>query len=160
MLWQLATRMNMTSPNPLLKTLILATVLSGLPGPCLVGAAPAQGAADPYPRLPKPGAKVPLDADTYFIYGFTSQPKLGTVVMKVEIFRRDGQRDTAYTVKGDVDMPSMRGAHSTGPKPFALSKKGAYLLPAPLVMPGDWELRFTFEKNGKTVLQGAYLFEL
>jgi len=139
-------------------TLLLAGALLALTGASLAAAPPA--AQQDYPRLPKPGEKVPLDAETYFIYGFATPPKLGTVVMRVEIFRRDGTRDTSWQVKGDVDMPSMRGAHSTGPKPFALSKKGAYLLPAPLVMPGDWEVRFTFEKNGRPVLQGAYLFDL
>jgi len=54
----------------------------------------------------------------------------------------------------------MRGAHSSGPKAFALSNKGVYLLPVQLVMPGDWEIRFSFLKNGQTVLRGAYLFDL
>jgi len=101
-----------------------------------------------------------LDADTYFIYGFTTHPKLGTAIMRVEIFHRDGQRDTSYTVKGDVDMPSMRGAHAMGAKPFVLSTKGHYLRPVPLVMPGDWEFRFIFEKGGKPTFRGAYLFNL
>ena len=107
-----------------------------------------------------PGVKVPIDPDTYFIYGFTKPPKLGTAIMKVEIFHQDGKRDTTFTGKGDADMPSMRGAHSSGDQPFSLSKKGVYLLPVRLVMPGDWELRFTFEKNAKTVFLGAYLFDL
>ena len=113
-----------------------------------------------YRPLAKPGEKVPLDTDHYFIYGFTKPPKLGTAIMRVEVFTRDGKRDTSFTVKGDADMPSMRGAHSTGNKEFALSAKGVYLLPVRLVMPGDWEVRFTFVKNGKTVLRGAYLFDL
>ena len=80
--------------------------------------------------------------------------------MKVEIFRRDGKPDTSFVVKGDVDMPSMRGAHSAGEKEFTLSKKGAYLFPASIVMPGDWEFRFTFEKDGKVVFRGAHEFEV
>jgi hypothetical protein len=78
----------------------------------------------------------------------------------VEIFTREGKQDTSYVVKGDLDMPSMRGAHSTGEKEFSLSKNGAYLLPSHLVMPGDWEFRFTFEKNGQKVFRGAYLFDI
>jgi hypothetical protein len=113
-----------------------------------------------YNAVPKPGEKVPLGADRYFVYGFDTPPKLGTAIMRVEIFTRDGRRDTTFVVRGDVDMPSMRGAHRTGAKEFSLSAKGVYLLPVPLVMPGDWEFRFTFEKSGKTVLRGAYLFEL
>jgi len=110
--------------------------------------------------LPKPGAKVPLDKDHYFTYGFTQPPKLGNAVMRVEIFTLDGKRDPSFAIRGDADMPSMRGAHSSGPKPFVLSKKGAYLLPIQLVMPGDWEITFSFEKGGGTILRGVYLFDL
>lgn len=110
--------------------------------------------------LPKPGQRVLLDGNSYFVYGFTKAPKLGMCIMKVEIFRRDGSRDTSFSVKGDADMPSMRGAHATGDKEFSLSAKGMYLLPVNLVMPGDWEVRLSFAKNGQTILRGAYLFDL
>ncbi|MEI7614974.1 MAG: hypothetical protein WCK63_18895 [Betaproteobacteria bacterium] len=126
----------------------------------LEGSPPPEAARKVYTTLPKPGQKVALDPDTYFIYGFTKQPKLGMAVMRVEVFRKGGQRDTSYTVKGDLDMPSMRGAHSSGDRPFACSKQGVYLLPVSLVMPGDWELRFTFEKKGFAGFHGAYLFDL
>lgn len=113
-----------------------------------------------YQALPKPGEKIPLDADCYFTYGFDKQPKLGMTIMRVEIFSRDGKRDTSFVVKGDADMPSMRGAHASGEKEFSLSAKGVYLLPVRLVMPGDWEVTFTFLKKGKVVYRGAYLFDL
>ena len=127
-----------------------------------VGAGPVPQNLKPedYKPLPKPGEKVPIDADYYFVYGFASPPKIGTAVMRVEILSRDGRRDTTFIVKGEVDMPSMSGAHKTGNKEFSLSAKGVYLLPVPLVMPGDWEFRFTFERSGKTVLLGAYRFEV
>jgi YHS domain-containing protein len=113
-----------------------------------------------YQPLPSPGKKVPLGAHHYFVYGFAQAPKLGTAIMRVEVFTLDGRPDTTFVVKGDADMPSMRGAHSTGARKFALSARGTYLLPIPLVMPGDWEVRFTFEREGKTVLRAAYLFDL
>jgi hypothetical protein len=113
-----------------------------------------------YQKLPKPGEKVFIDADHYFIYGFDKPPKLGMSIMKVEIFSRGGKRDTSYIVKGDADMPSMRGAHSSGDKEFSLSAKGVYLMPVRLVMPGDWEVTFTFINNGKVKFRGAYLFDL
>ena len=140
---------------------MLALVLA-LGAACL----PAARAADPSPAkrdfqtLAKPGEKIALDAKHYFTYGFAKQPKLGTSIMRVEIFSRDGVRDTSFTVKGDADMPSMRGAHSSGDQNFSLSAKGVYLLPVRLVMPGDWEVCFTFLKDGKPVLRGAYLFDL
>jgi hypothetical protein len=80
--------------------------------------------------------------------------------MRVEIFSREGVRDTSFAVKGDADMPSMRGAHSSGDHDFALSAKGVYLLPVRLVMAGDWEVCFSFLKDGKTVLRGAYPSDL
>ena len=113
-----------------------------------------------YQSLPGPGEKIELDADHYFTYGFASKPKIGTAIMRVEIFTRDGKRDTSFVVKGDADMPSMRGAHSTGDHAFTLSAKGVYLLPVQLVMPGDWEVKLTFIKKGKAVLRGSYLFDL
>lgn len=113
-----------------------------------------------YQQLKKPGEKIPLTAGYYFTYGFEKPPKLGMAIMRVEIYNRDGKLDTSHTVKGDVDMPSMRGAHSSGDKDFSLSAKGVYLLPVRLVMQGDWEIRFTFLKNGKPTFRGAYLFDI
>ncbi|MBT0664627.1 hypothetical protein KI809_09985 [Geobacter pelophilus] len=120
---------------------------------------PANTKSD-YKSLPKPGEKVLIGAGHYFIYGFTKPPKLGTPIMKVEIFTSDGKRDTSFTVKGDADMPSMRGAHSTGSKEFSLSAKGVYLLPVWLSMPGAWEFRFTLLKKGNEQFRGAYLFSI
>lgn len=110
--------------------------------------------------LTKPGKKVPLAAGHYFTFGFEKQPKLGKAIMRVDIFTLDGQRDRSFVLKGDTDMPSMRGAHSTGDKKFVLSAKGVYLLPVQLVMPGDWEFKITIEKDGVTVFRGAYLFDI
>lgn len=122
-------------------------------------APPAAAAPADLPPFPKPGEKIPLGAGHYFVYGFDKPPKIGTRIMRVEIFSRDGAPDTSFAVRGDADMPSMRGAHSTGEKDFALSAKGVYLMPVQLVMPGDWEVRIVFLKDGKTVLRGVYLFD-
>ena len=128
--------------------------------PPTVFSAPTSTARVVFQKLPDPGEKIPLDADHYFIYGFEKQPKLGVDIMRVDIFTRDGKRDTSFVVKGDADMPSMRGAHASGEKEYTLSAKGAYLKPIRLVMPGDWEVTFTFMKKGKVVFRGAYLFDL
>lgn len=147
----------------MMRSLVLVALLAfcwGAVAPPPVLAAPASPSPAVYRTLPKPGGKVPLDADHYFIYGFDKPPKIGVAIMRVEVFTRDGKRDTSFVVKGDADMPSMRGAHTTGDKDFSLSAKGVYLLPVRLVMPGDWEVRFTFVKSGKTVFRGAYLFDI
>ncbi len=146
-----------------MKWLLLGALLAFSPAvatPPFVDAATSPAAQVVYQPLPKPGEKVTIDADYYFIYGFDKAPKIGVAIMRVEVFTRDGKRDTSFVVKGDADMPSMRGAHSTGDKEFSLSAKGVYLLPVRLVMPGDWEIRFTFVKAGKAVFRGAYLFDI
>jgi hypothetical protein len=111
----------------LMLAVTLALILCDTSLPTAI-ASPSTAAQIFYPPLPKPGERIPLDASYYFTYGFTKQPKLGTAIMRVEIFSRDGKQDTSFVVKGDADMPSMRGAHASGDKDFALSAKGVYLL--------------------------------
>jgi hypothetical protein len=132
----------------------------GVTAPVPLSAAPAPAVKAGYQPLTKPGQKISFDADHYLTFGFDKPPKLGMAIMRVEIFTHDGKRDTSFTVKGDADMPSMRGAHSAGEKAYSLSAKGAYLMPVRLVMPGDWEVTFTIIRNGKTIYRGAYLFDL
>jgi len=132
----------------------------GVFAPTFLFAAQAPAVQAGYQTFTKSGGKVPFDPDHYLIFGFDKAPKLGTAIMRVEIFRRDGKRDTSFTVKGAADMPSMRGAHGAGDKAYSLSAKGVYLMPVQLVMPGGWEVSFNVIKNGKTVYRGAYLFDL
>jgi hypothetical protein len=141
----------------LLGLLVLGLAVSAAPP---VIAAPSPQATEVYRTLPRPGEKIPLDAGHYFTYGFDKQPKMGTAIMRVEIFDKKGNRDTSFVAKGDADMPSMRGAHSSGAKEFSISAKGVYLLPVRLVMPGDWEIKFTFLKKGEVLFRGAYLFDI
>ena len=146
-----------------MKRFVLCALLAfslGVFTPLSIFATPPPAAKVVYQPLPKPGEKIALDADSYFIYGFEKPPKLGMAIMRVEIFNRNGKRDTSFVVKGDADMPSMRGAHSNGEQEYSLSAKGVYLKPVRLVMPGDWEVTFTFVKKGKVVFRGAYLFDL
>lgn len=143
----------------LIFTILFALTLGVAPS-SFIGAATQAAAKGDFRPLPNPGKKVQIDAGHYFIYGFNKPPRLGTPVMRVEIFTSDGKRDTSFVIKGDADMPSMRGAHSSGAKAFSLSSKGIYLLPVWLVMPGDWEIRFTFLKKGKEVFRGAHLFNI
>jgi len=118
------------------------------------------GQTPAYPSMPGPGKKVPIGNDQYIIYGFDKKPKLGTVIMKVEIFTKEGKKDTSFEVRADSGMPSMKGAHEAGDQPFKLSKKGDYLLPINIVMPGDWEIRMTLLKDGKVIFRGSYQFDV
>jgi len=111
-----------------------------------------------YAPMPEPGKKVPIGGGFYLIYGFDKKPKLGIAIMKVEIFDRDGRKDTSFDVKAHADMPSMKGAHVTVDRSFKLSRKGDYLAPQDIVMPGDWEIRLTIFKDGKVLFRGSYKF--
>lgn len=113
-----------------------------------------------YPPLPAPGRKVPIGDGYYLIYGFDKSLKMGTVIMKVEVFTAEGKKDTSLEVKADADMPSMRGAHATGDRAFKLSRKGDYLLPIAIVMPGYWEIKLTVLKGGKVIFRGRYNFNV
>jgi hypothetical protein len=127
------------------------------------GSAQSLGATEKMPvysPLPSPGNKVPLGDGYYLQYGFDKKPKLGTVIMKVEIFTKEGRKDTGFEVKADAGMPSMRGAHETGERPFQLSRKGDYLLPINIVMPGDWEIRLSVLRTGKVIFRGRYNFDI
>ena len=121
---------------------------------------PAPRQTPDYPPMPGPGKKVPIGEGYYLIYGFDKPLKMGRVIMKVEVFTADGKKDTSLEVKADADMPSMRGAHGTGDRPFQLSKKGDYLLPISIVMPGDWEIKLTVLKAGKVIFRGRYNFNV
>jgi hypothetical protein len=82
------------------------------------------------------------------------------VILKVEIFTKEGKKETSFEVKADAGMPSMRGAHDTGEKPFKLSNKGDYLLPVNIIMPGDWDIRLTISKDGKVLFRGRHNFNV
>lgn len=110
--------------------------------------------------MPAPGKKVPIGNDGYLIYGFDKKPKMGIVILKVEIFTPDGKRNTSMEVHADSGMPSMRGAHETGDQPCKLSKNGDYLVPIDIVMPGDWEVRLTVRKEGRVIFRGSHRFDV
>jgi hypothetical protein len=118
------------------------------------------GQALAFTAMPGTGKKVPIGNGAYLIYGFDKKPKMGTVIMKVEVYTPNGKQDTSMEVLGDSGMPSMRGAHETGDQPFKLSRKGEYLLPVNIVMPGDWEIRLTIRKDGKVIFRGSHKFDV
>lgn len=121
-----------------------------------MGAAPMPD----FPSMPAPGKKVPIGDGSYMIYSFDKPLKMGTVIMKVEIFTAEDKKETSLEVKADADMPSMRGAHGTGDRAFKLSNKGDYLLPISIIMPGDWEVKLTVAKGGKVIFRGRFNFNV
>lgn len=111
-------------------------------------------------ELPGSGKKCWIDARTYFVYKFVEQPKLGTAILKIQVFDKSGQRLTELGIEADYGMPSMPGAHDSGDVSFKLNKKGDYLLPVNIVMPGEWEMKLTFFKNKEAVYRGRFKFSV
>jgi len=106
------------------------------------------------------GKKIKLDDSHYFIYSFDKKPKMGTNILKIQVFDRDGKRDTSYEITGSSGMPSMGSAHDTGEQPFKLNKQGDYLLPVDVVMPGEWEVELQFLKDKKPIFSGTVNFDV
>jgi hypothetical protein len=124
---------------------------------------PASGALIEEPvftNLPASGKKCWIGEEFYFKYKFDKKPKLGTAILKVQLFDKKGARSTSLEILGASDMPSMRGAHDSGEVPFKLNKKGDYLLPVNVVMPGEWEVKLLFFKNKELIFRGRFLFKV
>jgi hypothetical protein len=108
----------------------------------------------------KAGQKTWIGDEYYFLYEFDKKPQMGTIIMKIQVFTKGGKQDSSLEITGGADMPSMRGAHSTGDKPFQLNKKGDYLLPVNVVMPGEWEVVLNFFKDKKPIFTGSVRFNV
>ena len=108
--------------------------------------------------LAKSGKKCWIGEVNYFTWQFDKTPKMGTSILIIKLYDRDGKRVTDVAITGQSDMPSMRGAHDSGEIAFKLNKAGDYLLPVNVVMPGDWEVRLTFSRNGIVIFRGKVTF--
>ncbi len=126
------------------------------------GLTPSGPQAQPpeFKDLPKAGQKCWIGEVNYFIYGFDKTPKMGTAILKVQLFDKDGNQVSDLDITGRSDMPSMRGAHDSGEVAFKLNKKGDYLLPVNIVMPGGWEVLLTFSRNKVVVFRGRIAFDV
>jgi len=110
--------------------------------------------------LPGQGKKCWIGDSLYFVYKFNARPKMGTTILKVQVFDKKGKKLTRLSIAGSFDMPSMRGAHDSGDVQFKLNKKGDYLLPVNVVMPGGWEVNMTFSEGDKPIYRGSLRFEV
>jgi len=108
----------------------------------------------------KAGQKHWIGEQYYFIYDFDKKPQMGTIIVKVQVFSKDGKQDSSLEITGSADMPSMKGAHSSGEQLFKLNKKGDYLLPVNVVMPGEWEVVLNFLKDKKPIYTGSVRFNV
>jgi hypothetical protein len=108
----------------------------------------------------KAGQKYWIGESYYFVYSFDKKPQMGTIIMKIQVFTKGGKQDTSLEITADADMPSMKGAHSSGNQHFKMNKKGDYLLPINVVMPGEWEVVLNFLKDKKPIYTGSVRFNV
>lgn len=113
-----------------------------------------------YQPLPGFGKQVALPGRLVFTYEFVQRPQLGTVVLRIRVYDADKNQVTPLQISGRSDMPSMAGAHDSGEVLFKLNRKGDYLLPVNLVMPGEWEVKLIFKKGDESVFAGAFRFDV
>ncbi|MCU0606202.1 MAG: hypothetical protein MUF78_01955 [Candidatus Edwardsbacteria bacterium] len=156
-------------------TAILAIVLSAPAALAQCGDCPAArkaacgagGGADTlkpaeaeYAKLPGYNKRVKINEDYYFTYKFVKRPQIGTIILKVQVFTSGGKQVKDLAVTGQYDMPSMKGAHDSGPQAFKTNVKREYLLPVSLVMRGEWEVKLAFAKDGAPLYQGSFRFKI
>jgi hypothetical protein len=110
--------------------------------------------------LPDAGKKIWIRGTLYFTWKFDKKPKLGTAFLKVQLFDKTDAQVTSLNVVGISGMPSMGSAHDSGEVPFKLNKKGDYLLPVNVVMPGEWEVKLIFLKGKEPVFRGRITFKV
>jgi hypothetical protein len=142
----------------------LLVSLAGIAGARAAGSTETPGLQEnptvEFPELPSSGKKCLIDDDFYFTYEFTEKPRMGTAILRIQVFDNDRNRSTVFTVLGRSDMPSMVGAHDSGDQEFKLNRMGDYLLPVNIVMPGEWEIKLTFKRGETTVVRGAFRFNV
>ncbi len=109
--------------------------------------------------LASEGKKIQLPGGGWFTWKFDKKPQLGTTIIKVQIYSKDKKRESSYELTGESGMPSMR-AHDSGPVRFQLNKKGDYLLPVTVVMPGEWEIIIRIKTGGKELFAGKAVFNV
>jgi hypothetical protein len=110
--------------------------------------------------IPGPDKKCPINDEYYFKYEFSKKPKMGMVILKIQVFDKKKNQVVPFKAVGRTDMPSMSGAHDSGEVEFKLNRKNDYLLPVNVVMPGEWEIQVVFWLNDQPVFHGSIRFEV
>jgi len=119
-----------------------------------------QGQEPVFQDLPKSGKKWWIGDANYFTWEFDKTPKMGTSILIIKLYDKDGKRISEPAVTGRSNMPLMRGAHDSGEVAFKTNKPGDYLLPINIVMPGKWEVSLTFSRNGIVIFRGRIAFDV
>ncbi|GBR72742.1 hypothetical protein NO1_0238 [Candidatus Termititenax aidoneus] len=121
-------------------------------------------AAAPERQVLSAGQKIKINERYSFQYAFPKKPRLGTTVLKINVFdaaiSATDNKVTDLTILASSDMPAMRGNHTTPPKPVQTNKKKDYLFPVDLVMRGEWEIVLSFQEDGREIYSGAVLLKV
>lgn len=125
----------------------------------IAAALPVYAEEAKYEPLPGEGKKIEIGTEYSFVYQFDKKPQLGVSILKIQVVDQNGKQNTSLKITGDSGMPSM-SHHDTGEKEFKLNKKGAYLLPVDVVMPGGWAVKLVFSKDGKVIYRGSIKFDI
>jgi len=118
----------------------------------------SEQAAQPV-ALSAAGKNNPLPSGGYFTWQFDKKPQLGTLIIKIRAYDKSGKQVSRYEIYGESGMPEMR-AHDSGPVKFQLNKKGDYLLPVEVAMPGQWRTTVRIKQEGREILAGNIDFAL
>jgi hypothetical protein len=97
-----------------------------------------------------------IDENHYFTYSFDKKPKIGVSILKVKVYDKSKKLVNIFDVFANADMPSMKGAHSSGDVKLKANKKGELLIPINFVMPGEWLVEMKFKKGGAQVFCGCF----
>jgi hypothetical protein len=100
-----------------------------------------------------------INAATYFTFEFDKKPMMGVVIAKIKVLDKSGARNNEFTIIGKSGMVSMR-AHDSGEVLFKQNKKGDYLLPVDIAMPGAWAVNVKIMKDKKSVYTGESVFNV
>lgn len=100
----------------------------------------------------KADTKVEINNEVSFVYNFVERPKVGDVILKIQLNNQTADNIKVYT---EYDMPSMRGHHASGKVEFKRNRSGDYVLPIHFAMPGDWEIKLYFEQDEKEIYSGV-----
>lgn len=103
------------------------------------------------------GKHNPLPAGGYFTWRFDKKPQIGGLIVILQAYSKEGEKESPYEISGEYGMPGMN-AHDSGPVPFQMNKKGDYLLPVEIVMPGPWQITLRIKRDGKQILVGTISF--
>ena len=125
----------------------------------LTAVATVQAEDTNYTPLPDAGKKIEIGSDYSCTWEFNKKPQLGLLILKIQLADKNGKQDTSLKITGDSGMPSMHH-HDTGEKEFKLNKKGDYLLPVDVVMPGEWAVKVVLYKNGQAIYKGIIKFDV